>query len=107
MCLTTCGGTTDRLDVARAPYEKKYLTPYRLLAETENPNSKQKPATSVLGGALMRSILGDLPYPEALYENAILRVRATQDNDERHTRKVTRAPCRHRQSVPIEKQRKK
>ncbi len=80
----------DRLDVARAPYEKKYLTPYRLLAETENPNSKQKPATSVLGGALMRSILGDLPYPEALYENAILRVRATQDNDERHTRKVTR-----------------
>lgn len=80
----------DRLDVARAPYEKKYLTPYRLLAETENPNAKQAAATSVLGGALMRSILGDLPYPEALYENTILRVRATQDNDERHTHKVTR-----------------
>ncbi len=80
----------DRLDVARAPYEKKYLTPYRLLAETENPNAKQAAATSVLGGALMRSILGDLPYPEALYENTILRVRATQDNDERRTRKVTR-----------------
>lgn len=80
----------ERLAIARAPYEKKYLSPYRLLAETENPNAKQKAATSVLGGALMRSILGDLPYPEALYENAILRVRATQDNDERRTRKVTR-----------------
>lgn len=80
----------DRLEVARAPFEKKYLTPYRLLAETENPNAKQAAATSVLGGALMRSILGDLPYPEALYQNTILRVRATQDNDERHTRKVTR-----------------
>lgn len=80
----------DRLEITRAPYEKKYLTPYRLLAETENPNAKQPAATSVLGGALMRSILGDLPYPEALYENTILRVRATQDNDERHTRKVTR-----------------
>lgn len=79
-----------RLEIARAPYEKKYLTPYRLLAETENPNAKQAAATSILGGALMRSILGDQRYPEALYENAILRVRATQDNDERHTRKVTR-----------------
>lgn len=80
----------DRLNVVRAPYEKKYLSPYRLLAETENPNAKQAAATSVLGGALMRSILGGLPYPEALYENTILRVRATQDNDERRTRKVTR-----------------
>lgn len=80
----------DRLEIARAPYEKKYLTPYRLLAETENPNAKQPAATSILGGALMRSILSDQRYPEALYENTLLRVRATQDNDERHTRKVTR-----------------
>lgn len=80
----------DRLDIVHAPYEKKYLTPYRLLAETENPNAKQPAATSQLGGALLRSILGDLPYPEALFEQTILRVRASQDNDERHTRKVTR-----------------
>lgn len=80
----------ERLDIVRAPYEKKYLAPYRLLAETENPNAKQPAATSLLGGALLRSILGDLPYPEALFEQTILRVRATQDNDERRTRKVTR-----------------
>ena len=80
----------DRLEIARAPFEKKYLSPYRLLTETANPNAKDPAATSVLGGALMRSILEGLPYPEALYANTILRVRASQDNDERHTRKVTR-----------------
>ncbi len=80
----------DRLEIARAPFEKKYLSPYRLLTETANPNAKDPAATSVLGGALMRSILEGLPYPEALYANTILRVQASQDNDERHTRKVTR-----------------
>lgn len=80
-----------RLEIVRPAYDKaKYLFPYRLLKETENPNAKQQAATSLLGGALLRSILGDLPYPEALFEQTILRVRATQDNDERRTRKVTR-----------------
>lgn len=80
----------ERLEIARAPFEKKYLSPYRLLAETANPNAKDPAATSVLGGALMRSVLEGLPYPEALFANTILRVQASQDNDERHTRKVTR-----------------
>lgn len=79
-----------RLDLVHAPFEKKYLVPYRLLAETENPNAKQAAASSILGGSLMRSILGNQPYPAALYEQTILRVRSTQDNDERRTRKVTR-----------------
>lgn len=80
----------ERIDIVHAPYEKKYLTPYRLLAETENPNAKQLAATSLLGGALLRSILGNQRYPEALFEQAILRIRATQDNDDRRTHKITR-----------------
>lgn len=80
----------DRIAIVHAPFEKKYLSPYRLLAETENPNAKQPAATSVLGGALMRSILENSPYPAALFTNALLRTRATRDSDERHTRKVTR-----------------
>ncbi len=80
----------ERLDIVHAPFEKKYLTPYWLLSETENPNAKQTAASSTLGGALMRSILGDQPYPASLYEQTILRVQSTQDNDDRHTRKVTR-----------------
>ena len=80
-----------RLEIVRPSYDKaKYLSPYRLLKETGNPNAKQKAATSLLGGALLRSILGDFPYPEALFEQTILRVRATQDNDERYMCKVTR-----------------
>ena len=34
--------------------------------------------------------MGNQRYPEALFEQTILRVRATQDNEERRTRKVTR-----------------
>lgn len=79
-----------RLDIVHAPYERKYLSPYFLLAETANPNAKQAAATSVLAGSLMRSILSDARYPESLYSNTLLRVRSTQDDDERRTRKVTR-----------------
>lgn len=80
----------EDIDIAHAPYERKYLSPYFLLAETANPNAKQPAATPILAGALMRSILSGTRYPEALYSNALLRVRATQDSDERRTRKVTR-----------------
>ena len=80
----------DRLEIVHAPFEKEYISPYRLLAETANPNAKDPAATSVLGGALMRSILQDLPYPPALYTNTLLRIQASQDNAERHTSKVTR-----------------
>lgn len=93
----TFGGILDNLrqhyeclSIVHAPFEKKYLTPYRLLLETENPKARHPAATSLLGGALMRAILSNQRYPEALYQNAILRVRATQDNDEQHTQKVTR-----------------
>ena len=81
----------ERLDIVRPQYEKlKYLSPYWLLKETENPNAKQNAATSVLGGSLMRSILGNLPYPVALFEQTILRIRATQDNNDKHIQKITR-----------------
>lgn len=80
----------ERIDVVHAPFERNYLVPYRLLIETENPNAKHPAATSLLAGSLLRSILKNQRYPEALFEQTILRVRATQDNEERRTRKVTR-----------------
>lgn len=93
----TFGATLDNIrkhyeciNIVRAPFERKYLSPYLLLKETENPNAKQPAATSILAGALMRSILDNQPYPKTLFTNALLRTRATQDNDERHARKVTR-----------------
>lgn len=78
-----------RLAIAHGSYQSKYLSPYRLVMETQNPNAKKGDAASILAGALLRSILADAPYPAALYQNALLRVRATQDNEEKKTKKVS------------------
>ena len=78
-----------RLAIAHGPQQSNYLSPYRLVMETQNSNAKRGDAASILAGALLRSILTDAPYPAALYQNALLRVRATQDNDEKKIRKVS------------------
>lgn len=80
----------ERITICHAPFEREYLTPYQLLRETENPNAKHHAATSQLGGALMRAILSDSPYPESLYENTLLRIHSTQNDDDKHVRKITR-----------------
>ncbi len=84
----------ERINIVHAPHERNYLFPYQLLREIENPKAKKignkSSASSILGGALMRSILGNLPYPEALFENAMLRTRASRDDSDAHTHKVSR-----------------
>ena len=70
-----------------------YLSPYRILAECVSPKVTQREeelrsSWSLLGGALMRSILTDTPYPEGLYVAIMNRVR--HDNDEEgRSRKIT------------------
>ncbi len=70
-----------------------YLSPYRILAECVSPKVTQrdeelKSSWSLLGGALMRSILMDMPYPEGLYVAIMNRIR--HDNDEEgRSRKIT------------------
>ncbi|HIS41000.1 MAG TPA: type I-C CRISPR-associated protein Cas8c/Csd1 [Candidatus Aphodovivens avistercoris] len=80
----------ERLEIVHTPKEREYLYPFQLLREIENPNAKKPVASSEIGGALMRSILGNLPYPEALLENALLRTRASRDDPDTHRRKVSR-----------------
>ena len=80
----------ERIAICHAPFEREYLTPYQLLRETENPKAKQHAATPQLGGALMRAILSDSPYPESLYENTLLRIHSTQNDDDARVRKITR-----------------
>jgi CRISPR-associated protein Csd1 len=79
----------ERMQIAHAPFEKDFISPYWLVRESENPNAKVSPATSILGAALMRSILTNTPYPAALYENILLRIKVSQDDEEKHTKKVT------------------
>jgi CRISPR-associated protein, Csd1 family len=70
-----------------------YLSPYRILAECVSPKVTQREeelrsSWSLLGGAFMRSILMDTPYPEGLYVAIMNRIR--HDNDEEgRSRKIT------------------
>lgn len=68
----------------------RLLTPYWLVKSVENPNAKNPVASSELGGALLRAIFSNSPYPRALYSNALLRVRATRDDGDKHVRRVSR-----------------
>lgn len=72
----------DRLEIAKADYEKEYLTPKWMLKETVSPNSRDKAASPGMSGAVLRAILTNAPYPVSLYTNTMLRIRAE--------RKVTR-----------------
>lgn len=78
------------IEIIKAPYEFPYLSPYWLLRETVNPNSKDKSGSHLLSGAVMRSILTGAPYPQALLSAVMLRIHAEQDDPDRHTKKITR-----------------
>ena len=78
------------MEIVKAPYEFPYLSPYWLLRETVNPNSKDKSGSHLLSGAVMRSILTGAPYPQALLNAVMLRIHAEQDDPDRHTKKITR-----------------
>ena len=60
------------------------------MQETANKNSKDKAASPLLAGAVLRSILSGIKYPEALYQNTILRAKADQDNPDKNITKISR-----------------
>lgn len=66
----------DNLSISHGDKQPDYITPWRLLNETANPNSRDKKISPQLSGDLMRSILEGLPYPETLYSQILLRIRA-------------------------------
>lgn len=65
-------------DVCHGSSEQPFVAPYHLLKSLENPNSKNPVVSMQLSASLMRAILQGGRYPEALYENVLLRVRATK-----------------------------
>ena len=70
----------DRMEIVRPSYEKQGSIPiWRMLGETVKPESRDKSASPLLAGSVLRAILADQPYPAALYENILLRIRAEHD----------------------------
>lgn len=105
-----------RIDIAHAPNTKEFISPYALLQAVEKPSAKkpsssntqtsfaklqavekssakkQKPVyESEFCAPLMRSILNNTRYPEGMYQSIIERIRASQNDEEKQTKKVTRS----------------
>ena len=66
----------ERLEIINGP---KYLSPWGMIRETANQNTRDKKPPDTLVGAVMRSILGNSPYPAALFSAILLRIRADHD----------------------------
>ena len=67
----------DRLEIVRPNYDNRASLSFRqLLNETVNQKSRDKSPSPLLSGALVRSVLTGLPYPELLLNQTQLRIRA-------------------------------
>ena len=69
----------ERLEITKPPNAPKYLSPWGMIRETANQNTRDKKPPDTLVGAVMRSILGNGPYPAALFSAILLRIRADHD----------------------------
>ena len=70
----------ERMEIVRGSNDRYTTIPlWSLLYETVNRNSKDKSSSPVLSGAVARSIFTGGPYPAALIENVMLRIRAEHD----------------------------
>ncbi len=65
-----------------------YITVGHILEETVSKKSKDKDASPLMAGAVMRSILTGAPYPAALYYALINRIRADIDDDQKRISKI-------------------
>lgn len=81
----------DRLEIVSDNRTKwKNIPFWALLRETANPNTKDKAALPQLAGDVLRAVLTGGPYPVTLYNQTMLRIKATQDNEDKHQYKINR-----------------
>ena len=65
-----------------------YITVRHILEETVSKKSRDKEPSPLLAGALTRAILTGAPYPAALYQAVIVRLRADMDDSKAGIRKI-------------------
>lgn len=61
---------------------------WRIIKETVSPKAKKSAPAPLLTGAVFRSILMNQPYPAALYNAILIRIRADQDDREKGISKI-------------------
>ena len=72
----------ENMELVRPSYKKKHIPLWLLLAATVSPKSRDKAASPLLSGAVLKSILTGSRYPESLFQYVMLRIRSEQDNAE-------------------------
>ncbi len=68
--------------------QPNYLTVGMILDETVSKKARDKDAAPLLAGAVLRAILTGAPYPAALYNAMITRVRADMDDKAKRISKI-------------------
>ncbi|SFW54562.1 type I-C CRISPR-associated protein Cas8c/Csd1 [Selenomonas ruminantium] len=72
----------DNMELVRPPKKKKHIPLWQMLVATVSPKSKDKAASPLLSGAVLKSILTGSRYPESLFQYVMLRIRSEQDDME-------------------------
>ena len=67
------------IEIERSPKEFTYLPLWALLDETVSKNDTKKESRNLLAGAVGRSIIMGIPYPRALFNAVMLRVKAERE----------------------------
>ena len=66
-----------RMEIVRPSFEKFETLPlWAMLRETVNPNARDKSPNPVMAGAVARAVFTGGPYPAALLEQTMVRIRA-------------------------------
>lgn len=68
-----------RTEIIQPMEEHRKLPLWAMLNETANQNSSNKMPPPPMAGSVLRSIVLNIPYPNALYETVIMRIRAERD----------------------------
>lgn len=69
----------ERLKLSGPAWESGRIPLWKLIKAAENPNSDKNGLSPLLAGSLMRSVLQDSPYPEALFQHVMMRIFADRD----------------------------
>ena len=81
----------DRMEIVRPAADAvEYLGIWRMLQETVNKKSRDKKPVPSMSGAVYRSIISGSRYPASLYQAALGRIRAEQDDGDSRIYKITR-----------------
>jgi len=68
--------------------QKTYLTVRDVVGETISKKASNPRASPLLAGAIFRAILTGAPYPAGLYNAILTRIRADQDDRQKHVSKI-------------------